>query len=73
MMKTSSCLHIVAVYDNTMSGFISWRYTGGPYWESLTLLTILESHVSARLCFQVLVEIDTFTYIHLKMFHINKQ
>lgn len=30
MMKTATCLHIVAVYDNTISDFISWRYTRGP-------------------------------------------
>lgn len=36
MMETTTCLHIVAVYDNTTSVFTSWRFTG-----SLTGMTEL--------------------------------
>lgn len=61
MMKTSTCLHIVAVYDNTMSGFISWRYTEG-------LLGIFDPTYNSRvacLCEVVLLSSCRNRYFYL--------
>lgn len=59
MMKTSTCLHIVAVYDNTTAVFISWRYTG--VLLGLTVLAILEP----SLCEVVLLSFCRNRYFYL--------